>query len=259
MDQNKVRIVGTIAFIIIVVIIIYYAYSLYYDYALTNSNTPWLIPTTRIARTSKIIPGYMIKHSQDGRYGIEYSYTFWCFINDIGIYKKGEYKHIFHKGSHDKYRGEDSPYGVMKDQPLLQMPGVWLGKDTNELIVNVNTFSPTDVNRNIIERCQIDNIPINKWFHISIVLINKNLDIYLNGRLKNRCQLDGVPKENYGDLYINIDGGFDGFLSKMRYFNYALPYYMIEQMFNQGPSDKPCIESGVMPPYFRKDIWFENR
>ena len=34
---------------------------------------------------------------------------------------------------------------------------------------------------------------MNKWFHITIVLMNKYVDIYVNGILKKRCKLNGIP------------------------------------------------------------------
>ncbi len=107
------------------------------------------------------------------------------------------------------------------------------------------------------ETCDIGNLPSGKWFHVTISCINKNLDIYVNGRLKKRCVLKGIPKQNFGDLHITSDGGFDGFLSKFRYFNYAVPYYKIEQMVSDGPSQAPCEDtSAAIPPFFANNWWF---
>ena len=38
-------------------------------------------------------------------------------------------------------------------------------------------------------------------------------------------------------LYATNYGGFDGFVSKMKYFNYAVPIWKVIQLFNMGPSN----------------------
>jgi hypothetical protein len=69
-------------------------------------------------------------------------------------------KHIFHKGS--------------KSGTPLASPNMWLDKEINKLHVNINTF------HSIKESCDIDNIPVNKWFHIALVVINKSVMIRVN-------------------------------------------------------------------------------
>jgi hypothetical protein len=231
------KIIGVIFIMLILFVIIYFFWILIRDFNETQSDEPWLVSTTKIAQNPMKIPGYIIKKSNDSQYGIEFTYAFWIYINNW-VYKNGEYKHVFHKGN--------------ASAMPLQAPGVWLYPRENKMAINMNTFE------SVKESCNIGNIPIGKWFHITIVCIGKNLDVYINGRLKKRCALKGIPKQNFGDLYINSWNGFDGFLSKFRYFNYAIPYFKIEQMINDGPSKAPCIDTGAKPPYFARDVWFTS-
>lgn len=233
----------SIFYLIIAIILLgFFVYYIYYwirGYNQVQKNEPWLIQGTKLARNLQIIPGELIPFSSDSKYGIEFTYTFWIYITDW-TYKWGEKKHIFH-------RGNDTSYP-------LQAPGVWLAETSNELIINMNTFDK------LFSECRISNLPVGKWFHVVIVLIEKNLDVYINGRLKKRCQYKGVPRQNFGDLYINAWNGFDGFLSRMRYYNYAIPEWKIEQSFNQGPSKAPCNDSSLpVPPYLAEDYWFNNK
>jgi len=238
--STKQKILGVIALILVIGLIIYAILYLWRDFSNASSNEPWLIPTTRVANGSpKVIPGHVIKRSNDSRYGIEFTYTFWIYINNWR-YKEGEWKNVFSKGN----------AGNQPDSTLLQAPGVWIYPNINKMGIFMNTF------HEIRERCDIDNLPLQKWFHVTISCIGKNLDVYINGRLKKRCILKGIPKQNFGDLFVGLDGGFDGFLSKMRYFNYAIPYYKIEQMISDGPSKAPCEQSGAKPPYLANDWWF---
>ena len=234
--MDKKQILGIIIFILLICLVIYVLYMAIKNYQATAQGEPWLVKTTKVARTPKIIPGYMLPFSNDGRYGIEFSYSYWMYVTDW-TYKQNEFKHVFHKGNNSA-------------DPLIQAPGVFLYPNENRMAIYMNTFN------SIKETCDVDDLPIGKWFHVVIVLIEKHLDVYINGRLKKRCDLMGVPKQNYGDLYINLNNGFDGFLSKFRYYNYALPFWKVEQAFNDGPSDQPCEGVGLpAPPYLADDYW----
>ena len=64
--------------------------------------------------------------------------------------------------------------------------------------------------------------------------------------------------KNYNDLYINMYNGFNGYISKFRYFSKALPYFRIAQMVKNGPASSNCIDTGdAVPPYLASDYWLE--
>ena len=80
-------------------------------------------------------------------------------------------------------------------------------------------------NPNILDEqreCDLVNIPVQRWVHIVIVLVNKTIDVYLNGKLSRSCTLRDIPKFNDGDIYINQDGGYKGHLSDLLYVNKAM-------------------------------------
>ena len=187
-----------------------------------------------------VIPGYKINRSVDGKYGIEFAYTMWLYVEDSNFIQNRatNTKHIFHKGS--------------KSGTPLASPNMWLDKETNKLHISMNTF------HSVKETCDIDNIPVNKWFHIALVVINKSMHVYINCNLKKKCTLVGVPKLNYGDLYINLYNGFDGFISQFRYWNKAVSQYELEGLCDAGPSKSPCTQPGAKPPYLSKDYWMRT-
>ena len=65
-----------------------------------------------------------------------------------------------------------------------------------------------------------------------------------------------MAKQNYGDLWLNLYGGFDGYMSNMRYYRRALKYYEIEKITKNGPSSEVCSDSGELPPYLNDSWWF---
>lgn len=182
-----------------------------------------------------------IKRSFNENGGIEFTWSVWIYIDDVS-YRSGNYKHIFHKGD-DKIILEGDKRGMIS---TLNSPGLYLAPDTNELVLVMNTFE------NITEEVRIPNIPIKKWVNVIIRTNSLNLDIFINGVLTRRHVFQSVPKQNYGDVYISMNNGFDGYISSLRYFNYAIGTNKIQSILNDGPNLKVVpidINSGKPSSY----------
>lgn len=76
--------------------------------------------------------------------------------------------------------------------------------------------TPQGINT-MLEYVQVNNIPVKKWFNLSISVMNRNVDIYINGLLVKSAILVGLPKENSGNIYFNYLGGFKGSRDIFRY------------------------------------------
>ena len=72
-----------------------------------------------------------------------------------------------------------------------------------------------------------------------------------------RTKFESVPKQNFGDVWINMNGGFEGYLSRLQYFRYALDYKEIESIVKAGPSKDVCGDTGELPPYLDDNWWFD--
>jgi len=228
---------------IAVVIIIFFIYSTYIGYSNYQKYSPYLINGITDGTIAQTFPANQISSSSDSPYGSEFTYSFWIFIKDTtftgnssgtcpgGAGATAPLQHIFHKGSYDYIASGSSSNSTNGPYyPLLQMPGVWLYPNTNKLNIRFNTYE------NVVETSDVGNIPLNMWVNVIIILVGSSVDVYVNGNLKKRTKLNGVPKINYGDFYTSNWGGFQGYLSKLRYFNYAIQPFMVDQIFNSGPS-----------------------
>ena len=144
-----------------------------------------------------------------------------------------EKQNVFHKGNVNAY-------------PLM-CPAVYL--HSNNLKVHINTIE------NIDENIEIKELPIRKWVHLSIVVDNKNMDIYINGYLKDRKVLTSLPKQNTGNFWCNMNGGFDGYVSRIKYYPYATGLNEIISNVEDGPGKSACVSTGDKPPYLNRR-WF---
>jgi len=162
--------------------------------------------------------------------GIEFTWSVWLFINNLELSKNTTtYKHIFSKGNSNlNNKGVVNPNNA---------PGLYIAPNSNTLVVMMNTFNV------INEEIEIPDIPLNKWVNVIIRCQNTTLDVYVNGTIARSINLVGIPKQNYGNVYVGMNGGFNGYISNLWYHNYALGTAEIQKISEYGPNTK-MIGSG---------------
>jgi hypothetical protein len=216
----------------------------------SNNDSPRLIDGMIDAKQLIVIPqdpssnGSMpIYRSNNADNGIEFTWSVWIYIENLQ-YLEGQYKHIFYKGNSNlESTGLNFPNNA---------PGLYIAPNTNALVVMMNTFNV------INEEVVIPDIPLNKWVNVIIRCQNTTLDVYINGTITRSVQLVGVPKQNYGDVYVAMNGGFDGNISNLWYYSYALGTSEIQNIAKDGPNTK-MIGSGGMDlknPNYLSLRWF---
>jgi len=172
---------------------------------------------------SKIISSSRLPQDLNGGY---FSYSFWLYVSDDNFkhgkegYRNNEWKSIFYRGS------AISSANHVDLSNMIQYPGFWLSPNINNLVAVFQDGS-------IVERIEIDNILLNQWFNVCVVVETKSVTIYINGFLDRSINLNqSVKMMNNYDLYLTSDqeldkresklGGFKGNIAELIYFNYAL-------------------------------------
>ena len=193
-----------------------------------NSSSPHLIDGMIDAKQMMVIPqdpsitgSKTINRSINANNGIEITWSVWIFINDIGL-PDGKYHHIFHKGN-------DTTDSTGLNFPN-NGPGLYISPNSNALTIIMNTYNT--INEEIV----VSDIPMNKWVNVIIRVKNTNLDVYINGTITKSVELTGIPKQNYGPVYVAMNGGFDGYISNLWYYDYALGIADIQSLVKKGPS-----------------------
>jgi hypothetical protein len=218
-----------------------------------------------------------IYFSDNQRSGIEFSYSLFININSSSFNNTdtSSLYHILHKG-----------YG--RTYPLLG-PGIFCWGHVNKLRVFMNCYDTWD------NYADIDNIPVDKWFHLTVTCKGNTLYVYINGNLKTKMALSNntPPYQNYGNVYafnnrklqlnvattqsllkdpmfsdpiapltsITFNGAIKGMISRVYYFSYALTYPEIQSLMNVGPSPKIAKDANnnemALGPYL-SDTWWVN-
>lgn len=227
-------IIAKFAFIILVLIVFLILLSLgisLLSYFTAPSENPFVVKGLLEGNQAKVVPqdpkqgnSVQIFRSNNESSGAEFTWSTWLYISDLGNQEK-KYQHIFSKG--------DGLFDPETNRATVNnSPGIYLEPMTNNLLIVMSTVEYEDTNNSIV----IETVPLKKWFHVALRLQNKILDVYVNGVIAKRLIFNYVPKQNYSDIYINQNGGFNGFISNLRYFNHALNIFELNSIVKKGPN-----------------------
>ena len=149
----------------------------------------------------------------------DYGIQFWVYIKDWD-YRFGQEKVILRR-TDPALKGA---YG----------PEVTLSPNDNTMNVKVSLFpsDPNSVQKSVpapsnqggsatgdVFTCSVENVPLQAWFAVSITVFQRNVDVYINGKLVKSCILSGVPRPVAGDVEVGPAGGFSGTVCDV--FSYA--------------------------------------
>jgi len=259
-------IIGIVVGFILILIIAFIKF-LIYRAKRNRKATPYLIKGNMQATKARTIyqdpnnsNSIPILRSRNEKGGIEFTYTVWLYVNEWTNYRTGKWKHVFHKGSINS--SPSSPESMSsqttsgqngQEYAMIAAPGLWFHPNTNSLRLFMNTY------KNMNEYIDVHNIPANKWYHLTIQVKETSLNIYVNGFLKQKHTLSSLPRQNFGNAYTGLHGGFNGYIADLRYHDYALPAAQILKTVGQPPSTLSCTDfSGNSPPYFDTN-WWQNK
>jgi hypothetical protein len=160
----------------------------------------------------------------------DFTYSFWFYVNSWS-YNYGKRKIIM-----ARYAKEGN-----NEHP---MPMISFGASSNDLEITLTGKGAGSAAPSI---CNIKNVPIQKWTHVVVTLMDKTIDVYLDGKLVKTCLMgdtpfvDGVSNSSLylcpKDLPSDPHGGFSGFLSKFRFYARSVPPREAYELYRQGFSD----------------------
>ena len=258
--------------------ILFYVGSKLVYYFLSPSETPFLISGMKDATEALTISQNLgqkttipILRSVNEYGGVEFTYSFWIYVNNVNYNETIDFKHVFNKGSSPSSQGEGGS-GLFGPN---NAPGVYLynGKKnySDDLMINypvlgmlvrLNVFHNNEsVNKPYYDDIHVDAIPIKKWVGVIIRVTSQNIcDIYINGTLTKRHKLSNIVKQNYDNLYVNYNGGFSGNLSDLKYYNYAIGTLEIDSVTARGPNLKIKKNSNIekAKPQYLSTHWYFN-
>lgn len=86
--------------------------------------------------------------------------------------------------------------------------------------------------------CDIDNVDMQRWINVTVAVSGRIMDVYMDGKLTRSCILPGPIKASDTGaqaLIMAPRGGFGGYFSRVRFFNYSPTPDQIYANYQAGP------------------------
>jgi len=192
-------------------------------------------PTPVDGKTRTVIPAGDAPATGGSDWGIQY----WMYISDWN-YKFGSDKDIVKR--------------VDPTNASTTAPRIFLSAAENTLNVRISLF-PTDGRAGAATpgagstgdsfTCSVENVPLQSWFAVSVTCFQRNMDIYINGRLVKSCVLPGVPKPAVGDIILNDNKGFSGSVCNLNWYNSMLTPDDAKSFHAKGTQCAPPAAAGA--------------
>jgi hypothetical protein len=190
--------------------------------------------------------------------GGEFSLTTWIYIADWTVNK-----------------GKNKPFLVVSGGPSFATMVMYLGQNASKLGIRVSTagdgsgsVSDSEFKLNTaklnsirpvnggaaggeymdtnLEKCDIENIDLQRWVCITTVLNGRTLDVYIDGKMSRSCVLNGmflVDSASGGSLSVTLGGlfGFGGLIGQTRVADFAYSPDRVYQNYQSGPNDTSIL------------------
>ena len=192
-----------------------------------------------------------ILRSNNQANGLEMTWSVWLLINELNATPTPTYNHIFSKGD----ANFDTTTGLAN---VNNGPGVYIGNTNKGNVLHILMDS---VNAPDTLGMDISGIPLKKWFHMAIRMQNNIMDVYINGVISARRPFNSVPKQNYDDVHVGYNRGFNGNLSNLVYYDRALSVFDINNIILNGPNltQSKSVTSNLGYYGYLSSSWYTNK
>jgi hypothetical protein len=230
-----------VIYILVVLVLIYCLYLLwlwindssdYQDMVIYSSMSDGLPAKTKT--TGQVFTGTQVPQIYPGG---EYSISTWIYVTNWG------------SGG----TSTNKPFLVLTSGGQLVTLVMYLGQTTNKLGIRVsdninNSIKITDIESKIIPAlspysdsqmlmCDIEEVNIQRWVNITVVMMGKTVDVYIDGKLSRSSVLPGLFAAD-GDipsLTLGNPNGFGGIIGLTRGANIAYTPDRVYALYQQGP------------------------
>lgn len=268
--SNGGIVVAMIVLALVVFIILAYVV---YRYLITTLKTTTLVDKPLHARNnSKAVDSDKIPSLDNG---LEYAMSFWVYIDSVSTsdkYKKVltigttdacSFLCVMDKSTNRMYMGFKLSNCIESQRKIDAVEGAFdayaLARANNN---NPNSGkSPNQVLGQMI--VPVEYVPLQRWVNVTFVVNQDIITLYLDGDIYSVSSVDSfVSADNAGrpisatvsppegSLIVgsSIDG-FNGFVSRVQFFNYAVSVYHARMLYASGPINRGILGYVGLPRY----------
>ena len=184
--------------------------------------------------------------------GHEFSYSMWIYVD-------GDSDVNTHQDKFVLGRMESA------DRMMNATPKFTIDKSTNKLYAEILS---NDTGVGTSHKLSIKYLPYQRWVNIILVVDNNFVQLFMDGELKevkdisNYNTRNSIVKTPVGNLFVGSTSSvpsFNGYISKVQVFNYAVTIDHAKVVYKAGPLHKSVLSSiglqqyGIQSPIYRVD------
>ena len=260
-NNNMGTVVIVVLMIIIVVYVMVYVYKQYNSTSLqtvTMLKKPTKVPSSSLKNVSK---STALPTNVNGK---EFTYSFWMYIDAEDIENTANHKLVMCRMTSSTTLGTASPV-FMLDKSVNKLYVYTKQVGASSEFLNVNTIHDSS------STLTIPYIPLQRWVNIMLVVDNNFIQLFMDGELREVKDLSryeqyedraSVVATPVGDIVVgslNQIPSFNGYVSKVQVFNYALTLDHAKVIYKAGPLHKSILSVigvpyyGIQSPFYRID------
>lgn len=267
-----------VLFVIVIMITLYVVVQLYNIVVKTDLRTAVIVKDVIDIKQKGKNNAIQLNKTADGEKielptlnnGNEYSISYWMFIEHFPT--STQPKLIMYGGSSLSSAGiimyMDPSY--VKMHLLVKAKDVLSSKTS---LSEIHTSLETSCD---YFRATVPYVPMNRWVNVSVVIDNNYIQLFIDGELRQvidttenyttqkntLCENISLSQPSIGDFYSGaVSGGeiLQGFISKMKFFNYALTVDHAKMVYKTGPVHQSILAKvglplyGIRNPFYRVD------
>ena len=248
--------------VMVLIYVILYVYRKYNETSLKTVTVLKLPLQVTKSKFSNVSNDTLLPELYNGK---EFSYSFWIYVDNENFERTSDPKFVLGRMSAEDSFGDANP--VFYIDPLDNKLHVFVRTDNIASGLNTlaeihaytnppqsNSAMQSDNKQNILT---LNYLPLQRWVNIILVVDNNFVQLFVDGDLREVKDLSSgvdnrVVTTSAGNLFTGGSGrtlAFDGYLSKVQAFNYAVTIDHAKIIYKAGPLHKSMLSMLGIPYY----------
>tara|TARA_Y100000589_G_scaffold331776_1_gene386977 strand:- start:4554 stop:5375 length:822 start_codon:yes stop_codon:yes gene_type:complete len=152
---------------------------------------------------------------------LEFTYSFWLRVENV--------PNNYYSNTDNNNDGQQIPNYILNRD---YSPCIQYLFETNTLRVSMKIDNDKIASYDIKDALKIQN-----WNHICVILDNRNLDIFINGKFLRSFMLPNVPiidSSTRRNIKLFENGGTFAEITNIRYFNHKISNYRVKRLYGSN-------------------------
>lgn len=210
---------------------------IYYGYKLFTGTTDPIVPGTDKSVSimsnkvsGEFSPGVQLNKTS----GASYCVSTWVYVSE---WSTSSEKRILEIGE----LGGDADFGMYFDVKTNQVH-----VDVKHMDAPAGAELSITAERPNVHRCTVNDVPLQRWVHIAVCIVDKYVDVYINGKLSRSCLMANVSAGCQGSIQVGAvtdgsESSFTGHMSRIRvtedeHGSYTWSAGDVYSQYNKGPA-----------------------